>query len=97
MTTRSARRKFSADFKAKVVIEALKERSSMEELARKFELHPNQIGTWKKEFLTNAGAAFASESDISDDKKEQEALMDKLYSQIGQQKIEIDWLKKKLL
>lgn len=40
---------------------------------------------------------FSSDEKISDDKKQQEALLDKLYSQIGQQKVEIDWLKKKLL
>jgi len=48
------RRKFSADFKAKVVIEALKERNTIEQLAKKQELHPNQITAWKKEFLSNA-------------------------------------------
>lgn len=90
------RRKFSADFKAKVVIEALKERSSVEELARKHELHPNQISIWKKEFLDKAPSVFASDGDKSDEKKQQEMMMEKLYSQIGQQKVEIDWLKKKL-
>lgn len=92
-----SKRKFSADFKAKVVIEALKERSTIEELARKHELHPNQISTWKKEFLEKASTVFSSESDQSDEKKQQEAIMERLYSQIGQQKVEIDWLKKKLL
>jgi transposase-like protein len=97
MTPKTTRRKFSADFKAKVVIEALKERSTIEELSRKFELHPNQISTWKKEFLNNASAAFASESDNSEDKKAQEEAVDKLYSQIGKLKVENDFLKKKLL
>jgi transposase-like protein len=92
-----SRRKFSAEFKAKVVIEALKERSSLEEIAKKYEIHPNQIGTWKKEFLSNAAMVFASDEKKSADKNQQEALLDKLYSQIGQQKVEIDWLKKKLL
>jgi transposase len=91
------RRKFSGEFKAKVVIEALKERSSLEELARKYEIHPNQIGIWKKEFLSKAATVFTSGEKSSDDKKDQEAILDKLYSQIGQQKVEIDWLKKKLL
>jgi len=91
------RRKFSADFKAKVVIEALKERSSIEDIARKYELHPNQISSWKKEFLEKAPTVFASETDVSDDKQQQETMTEKLYAQIGQQKVEIDWLKKKLL
>ena len=90
------RRKFSADFKAKVVIEALKERNSIEELARKYELHPNQIGTWKKEFLANAALAFSSDSDKSEEKIKQETDIEKLYAKIGQQKVELDFLKKSL-
>lgn len=89
------RRKFSADFKTKVVLEALKEHSTMEELARKYELHPNQIHTWKKEFLSKASSVFSSDAE-KEDKKQQEEVMEKLYAQIGQQKVEIDWLKKKL-
>ena len=91
------RRKFSAEFKAKVAIEAIKERNSIEDLARKYELHPNQISLWKKEFLSKAAVVFTSDDKSSTDKNQQEALLDKLYSQIGQQKVEIDWLKKKLL
>jgi len=91
------RRKFSAEFKAKIAIEAIKERSSIEEIARRNELHPNQISLWKKEFLSKAALVFSSEEKNSADKTQQEALLDKLYSQIGQQKVEIDWLKKKLL
>jgi len=90
------KRKFSSDFKAKVVIEALKERSTIEELSRKYELHPNQIGVWKKEFLSKAANIFSSADDLSVDKKQQEATLERLYAQIGQQKVEIDWLKKKL-
>jgi len=90
------RRKFSADFKAKVVLEALKERSTIEELARKYELHPNQIHLWKKEFLNKASVVFSSGESLSEDKKRFEEEREKLYAQIGQQKVEIDWLKKKL-
>jgi transposase-like protein len=90
------RRKFSADFKAKVVIETLKEKNTMEEIARKYELHPNQITLWKKEFLSKAANVFASDDDKNDDKKQQDVLVDKLYNQIGKQNVEIEWLKKKL-
>ena len=90
------KRKFSAEFKSKVVIEALKERHTIEELARKYELHPTQISLWKKEFLEKASSIFTSAVQRKDANLEQEKVLDKLYSQIGQQKVEIDWLKKKL-
>jgi transposase len=88
------RRKFSADFKAKVVLEALKDHSTMEDLARKYELHPNQIHILKKEFLNKASIVFSSGESVSEDKKHQEEVLEKLYAQIGQQKVETDWLKK---
>ena len=89
-------RKFSADFKAKVILEAIKERSTVEVLAKKHELHPNQIHIWKKEFSNNASIVFSSGEKRIEDKKLQEEEREKLYAQIGQQKVEIDWLKKKL-
>jgi len=91
---RKQRRKFGADFKAKVVIEALKERITIEQLAKKYELHPNQITTWKKEFLVNAALAFSGESEKPKNEKDPE--IDKLYAQIGQLTVENTWLKKKL-
>ena len=48
---KNARRKFSASFKTKVVLDAIKERSTLSELAQQYDLHPNQIALWKKEFL----------------------------------------------
>ena len=50
---KKTRRKFTSEFKAKVALDALKERSSLAELAKKYELHPNQISLWKKEFIQN--------------------------------------------
>jgi transposase len=91
---RKQRRKFSADFKTKVVIEALKERNTIEQLAKKYELHPNQITIWKKEFLANASRAFSGDSEKP--KGESDPDIEKLYAQIGQLSIENKWLKKKL-
>lgn len=89
---RANRRKFSSDFKSKVVLEALRERSTIEALAQKYELHPTQINQWKKEAISNL-------SDIFDKGKkniEDRTYVEKLYAQIGQLKVENDFLKKKL-
>jgi len=92
--TKQSRRKFTADFKSKVVIEALKERSTIEELSKKYEVHPTQITTWKREFLGKASSLFSDKNDQQD--KQKEADTEKLYAQIGQLKVENDFLKKKL-
>ena len=92
--TKKTRRKFSSDFKAKVVLEAFKERSTIEELARKYELHPTQINNWKKEAVANMASVFGG--DKTEDQSDAELQKEKLYAQIGQLKVENDFLKKKL-
>lgn len=87
------RRKFSNEFKAKVAIEALKERQTLSELAKTFEIHPNQISQWKREFMENADKAF---SNGGREKESSEADQEKLYSKIGKLEIENDFLKKSL-
>lgn len=88
------RRRFTTEFKAKVSIEALKERESITELAKRFELHPNQINTWKKEFLDNSSIVFSGTSRSGKDSSKKK--LEKLYETIGQQKVEIEFLKKAL-
>jgi transposase len=78
-----------------VAIEALKERQSLSELASAFDIHPNQITTWKRQFLDNASQAFDSEATSQELKQAQEQL-DELYGQVGRMKMENEWLKKKL-
>lgn len=89
----TTRRKFSKEFKTKVVLESLKERETLESLAKKYELLPTQISAWKAQALQNFGQVFTSDKP---DKKENAVDIDKLYSQIGQLKVENDFLKKKL-
>jgi transposase len=88
-----SRRTFGKDFKSKVVLEALKEKDTIEVLAKKYELLPNQISVWKSEAIRNISSVFTVE------KTEQPKDIfptEKLYAQIGQLKMENDFLKKKL-
>lgn len=89
----SKRKKFSAEFKAKVALAALSEQHTIAELATAFEAHPSQITLWKKDLKERA-------IDIFNDRRKKEhnsweQITDSLYQQIGHQKVEIDWLKKK--
>ena len=83
------RRKFTSAFKARVAIESLKERESLAALSHRYEVHPNMISKWKKEFLANASAAFESKPS-----KNEEVDSEVLYAKIGQLEIENDFLKK---
>lgn len=88
------RRRFSADFKAKVALEACKEQKTISELSTLYKVHPNQITKWKAEFKVNMSQAFANGKDNT--VKEQEEKLNGLYEQIGRLKVENDFLKKKL-
>lgn len=90
---KKTRRKFSATFKAKVAIESIKERYSLAELSKKFEVHPNQISKWKQEFLDNASSVFDSNTEGPEESGPD---ADKLYAKIGELQLENDFLKKSL-
>ena len=88
------RRQYSPDFKARVAMEALKGEETIAELAIKFEVHPTQINKWKKELI--AGAANIFGVDPSKKSKDDKSLINQLYQQIGQLKVEKDFLEKGL-
>ena len=87
---KQSRRKFSAEFKAKVALEAIKNQQTLAELAVKFDVNPVMISKWKAEFLENMSAAFEKKGAA-----EKESIdAQELYAQIGQLKVENEFLKK---
>ncbi len=85
-----SRRKFTAAFKAQVAIEALKERETLAELSRRFEVHPNIISKWKQEFLSRSSEIFSTQAP----EESMEAEKEKLHAMIGKLQVENEWLKK---
>lgn len=88
------RKAHSATFKSKVALEAVKELKTVNLLASEYEVHPNQIGLWKKQLKENAADIFSLKRGKARKNKEVEEA--KLYEEIGRLKIELDWLKKKI-
>jgi len=88
----SKRRKFSSEFKHRVVIEALKERLTLSELGQKYDLHPNVISTWKNEFIEKSKDVFEKPGK----KRDYQHKEDELYKEIGKLKVENEFLKKNL-
>lgn len=88
------RRKFTSKFKAKVVLDVLRERETLQQIASKYEIHANQISMWKRQFLDSAENLF--DGDLRTPERKQEADEEKLYKKIGQLQVEVDFLKKSL-
>ena len=87
------RQKYSADFKAKVALEAIKGMRTIGEIASQYGVHPTIISMWKKQALDQLPEVFRDKrkrGTVTDN-----GLQDRLYQQIGQLQVELDWLKKK--
>ncbi len=89
-----SRRRFSAALKAKVALEAIRGHKTVAELAGEHQVHPTQIGQWKKQLLDAAEGLFSDRR--GQEQHEQQALVAQLYEQIGRLKVEVDFLQKKL-
>ena len=86
------RKRHESGFKARVALEAVKERETIGELAKRFGLHPTLIHQWKRRLLEGAGGVFErGESPVEETTPQAE-----LYEQIGRLKVELEWFKKKV-
>lgn len=87
------RRQYSADWKAKIALEAIKGQRTIQEIASHYEIHPNLVTHWKKQLLEGAAEVFSDHPARGE--KADEELRAELYQQIGKLQVEVDWLKKK--
>ncbi len=87
------RRRYSAEFKFKVALEAAKGQKTINEIATESGVHPTQVSTWKQELLEGGDNVFRQLN--GNQQRELEALQAELYEQIGRLNMELEWLKKK--
>lgn len=87
------RKRYNAQEKAKIVIEVLKGELTQSQITAKYGVHSTQLHNWKKQALAGLVATFSDKSERQS--RDQSELIEELYKQIGQLKVELDWLKKK--
>lgn len=91
MTTR---RRFTSDFKGRVALEALRGDKSIQEIAARHKVHPNQVSTWKRQAIEGLGGVFSNGADR--EREDHEAEVRELHAKIGQLTVERDFLSKGL-
>lgn len=87
------RKNFTGEFKAKVALEAIRGVKTVNEIGQAFNVHPTQVSLWKKELQDQAAGLF--EAKRGPKPVDQSLSTERLYSEIGRLKMELDWLKKK--
>ena len=87
------RKNFSGEFKAKVALEAIRGSKTVNEIGQEFGVHPTQVGLWKKELQDQAFNVFDTKR--GPQPVDPSSSPERLYSEIGRLKMELDWLKKK--
>lgn len=93
MARKNSRKKHTAAFKAKVALDALRGLTTVPEIAKRHEVHPSQVHTWKRKAQDGLAGIFADGASGQD--REQEELIAALYEQVGRLQVELQWLKKK--
>src|SRR5712691_1350843 len=92
-STQRQRKQYTGEFKARVALEAIKAQRTVNESASRFSLHPSQVSQWKKQAVEELPQIF-SERRARREQAEEEVKA-QLYQEIGQLKVELDWLKKR--
>ncbi len=90
----SIRKRHNSGFKAQVALEAIKNQNTIAEISSENGVHPSQVNKWKKQALDGLPGIFSGNN--GNGKHDSEKLQAELYQQIGQLKVELDWLKKKV-
>lgn len=88
------RKRYDARFKARVALEAIRGERTLAEIAGEYGVHPNRITKWKKKVVEDLPDVFSGRQERKD--LQYKELIGQLYQQIGQLKVELDWLKKKV-
>ena len=88
------RKSYSTEFKVKIALEAIKGQRTVNEIASQYSVHPNQVTQWKRQAIESLPEVFSTKRER--DAEEEEVLKAQLYQQIGQLKVELDWMKKKV-
>jgi transposase-like protein len=89
------KRQHTPEFKTTVVLDILKQEETISQICSKYSIHPTQAKMWKAKALEILKSGFSGQS-IGEQIKNRDSLIEELYKQIGQLKVELDWLKKKL-
>jgi transposase-like protein len=87
------KKRYTAAFKSKVALEAIKGQKTISEIASEYEVHPAQVSQWKRQLRDGLEDVF---TDPRRSGRSEEKEKDRLYQEIGRLKVELDWLKKKL-
>ena len=88
------RRSFDDSLKTRVVLEALKDAEPLSSLASRYEVHPNQISLWKKQFLENATVAFSGDKEAEHELQQLRAERDGYAKKVGELTMDVEFLKK---
>ncbi len=93
---RNIKRQHSVEFKTKVVLELIKETDTIAAICSKYSIHPTQARRWKEKAIESLQVGFnGADNSVVRELRETKELNEELFKQIGQLKVELDWLKKK--